>query len=245
MTTARVHSTGRAVVTTSWDDGHRLDPRLAVLLEKYQVPGTFYIAPRNVEFDPADRLPPEGVRELGERFEIGGHTLSHHRLPFLNAEAAREEIRAGKAELEDIIGAPIVSFCYPRGEYTRHHVQMTAQAGFALARTVRRNTLDPGPALEMGTTVNAYAHRTDGPLALRLARFRPSTAAELYLEWDRLAITWFDRCLRDGGVFHLWGHSWEVDARGDWHRLERVLDHISGRPGVTYVANRELLALEA
>jgi len=232
----------RAVVTTSWDDGHRLDPRLAALLDKYRLPGTFYIAPHNIEFDPADRLPPAGIRELAECFEIGGHTRSHQRLPQLPDAEAREEIRAGREELEDIVQRPVTSFCYPRGEYTPAHVRMAGELGFTLARTVRRSTLDPGDPLRSATTVNAYAHRVDGPLALRLARLRPGRAARLYLRWDELAVRWFELCLRRGGVFHLWGHSWEVDARGDWHRLERVLAHISGRADVDYVPNSALAA---
>lgn len=233
----------RTVVTTSWDDGHRLDPRLADLLAAHGVTGTFYIAPRNIEFDAADRLPAQGIRELAERgFEVGGHTLSHQRLPLISEAAAREEIEAGKAEVENIVGAPVTSFCYPRGEYTPLHVEQAKQAGFAVARTVRRSSLGTGPLLEMVTTVNAYAHRVDGPLALKLARARPRRAARLYLEWDELAIHWFELCRRSGGVFHLWGHSWEVDARGDWARLERVLAHIGGRTadGVEYVTNGEL-----
>jgi hypothetical protein len=238
----------RTVVTTSWDDGHRLDPRLADLLAAYGVPGTFYIAPRNIEFDPSDRLRAQGIRELAERgFEVGGHTLSHQRLPLISEAAAREEIEAGKAEVEDIVGAPVTSFCYPRGEYTSLHVEQAEQAGFAVARTVRRSSLATGPLLEMVTTVNAYAHRVDGPLALRLAGTRPWRAARLYLEWDELAIHWFELCRQQGGVFHLWGHSWEVDARGDWARLERVLAHIGGRAaeGVEYVTNGELAGLAA
>ncbi|WP_327066257.1 polysaccharide deacetylase family protein [Kitasatospora sp. NBC_01302] len=232
-------------VTTSWDDGHTLDPRLAALLERYRLPGTFYIAPRNREFTPAQRLSAAGIGELAERFEIGGHTLTHQRLPQLTDAAAAEEIRGGRAELEDIIGEPVTSFCYPRGEYTPGQVKLVEQAGFTLARTVRRSSLRPGPALELDTTVNAYAHRVDAPLALRLAGGRPWRAARLFLAWDELAVHWFDRCLREGGVFHLWGHSWEVDARGDWARLERVLAHIADRPQVAYRTNRELLRLAA
>ena len=48
-------------------------------------------------------------------------------------------------------------------------------------------------------------------------------------------------CLEQGGVYHLWGHSWEVDARGDWGRLERVLGYIAGRPQVAYVANHDVI----
>ncbi|GAA1943484.1 polysaccharide deacetylase family protein [Kitasatospora viridis] len=235
----------RVTVTTSWDDGHVLDPRLAALLDRHRIPGTFYIAPRNLELSPAERLPAVGIRELAERFEIGGHTLTHQRLPRLTDAAAAAEIRSGRAELEAITGRPVTSFCYPRGEYTARQVHLVEQAGFTLARTVRRGSLTPGRALELDTTVNAYAHRVDGPLALRLAAGRPWRAARLFLSWDELAIHWFDRCLREGGVYHLWGHSWEVDARGDWSRLERVLAHIAGHPQVAYRTNGELLGLAA
>jgi peptidoglycan-N-acetylglucosamine deacetylase len=235
----------RVIVTTSWDDGHRLDHRVATLLDRYGITGTFYVAPRNEEIDPADRLPPAGIRELAERFEIGGHTLTHQRLPRLAAEAAHEEVRAGRLELEDLTGTAVTSFCYPRGEYTSAHLQLVEDAGFSLARTGRRNTLEPGRPLELDTTVNAYAHRVDGALALRLARLRPWTAARLYLEWDQLAIWWFQRCLETGGVYHLWGNSGEIEARGDWDRLRRVLEHISGRPQVAYLTNRGLLTRAA
>ncbi|MFF9011753.1 polysaccharide deacetylase family protein [Streptomyces sp. NPDC014870] len=234
----RVHS--RAVVTTSWDDGHRLDDRLGGLLDRYGLAGTFYIAPHNVEIAARDRLSPAGVRELAERFEIGGHTLTHRRLPMLTDSAAADEMRAGKEELEGTVGTAVTSFCYPRGEYTSAHVASARAMGFRRARTVRRNSLAAGPPLELPTTVHAYAHRVDGPVALRLARLRPWTAAGLFLRWDELALRWFDLCLERGGVFHLWGHSWEVDAHRDWHRLERVLAHISGRPGVGYLSNRDL-----
>lgn len=230
----------RSTVTTSWDDGHKLDGKLAAILDKYAIPGTFYIAPRNIEIEPADRLDRAGIRELAQCFEIGGHTLSHQRLPLIPEAEAAEEMRAGKQELEDITGMAVTSFCYPRGEFTRVHVRQAAEIGYRLARTVRRGSLDPGRPLELKTTVHAYAHQVDGLVALRLGRFRPRTAARLYLEWDELAIRWFDLSLAHGGVYHLWGHSWEIDARDDWRRLERVLDHICGRPDVSYLTNREL-----
>ncbi|MFI8106670.1 polysaccharide deacetylase family protein [Streptomyces sp. NPDC086023] len=228
------------MVTTSWDDGHRLDDRLAGLLDRYGIAGTFYIAPRNVELPLHDRLSPAGIRELAERFEIGGHTLTHRRLPRLTDAEATHEMRAGKEEVEAVTGTPVTSFCYPRGEYTGAHVASARALGFRCARTVRRHSLADGPPLELPTTVHAFAHRLDGPTAFRLARGRPWTAAGLFLRWDELALRWFDLCLELGGVFHLWGHSWEVEARHDWRRLERVLSHVGGRPGVRYLSNRDL-----
>jgi peptidoglycan/xylan/chitin deacetylase (PgdA/CDA1 family) len=229
-------------VTTSWDDGHRLDARLADLLNGYDIPGTFYIAPYNVEIQPRDRLASTDVAELAHSFEIGGHTLNHLPLDGLSDERARDEIQLGKRELEDVVGGPVTSFCYPLGRYGRREVRLVAEAGFSLARTVNRSSLATGDPMEMSTTVNAYQHLLDGPLALQLGHGNPLRAARYYFNWDELAMRWFDLCLASGGVFHLWGHSWEVDARGDWARLERVLAHISRIPGVRYVTNGELAA---
>jgi hypothetical protein len=32
--------------------------------------------------------------------------------------------------------------------------------------------------------------------------------------------------LKNGGVFHLWGHSWELEQHGLWTTLEAVLTHL-------------------
>jgi hypothetical protein len=69
---------------------------------------------------------------------------------------------------------------------------------------------------------------------------RPTRARDRFWNWDTLAMDLFDRVASDGGVFHLWGHSWEIEARRDWRRLERVLDHISGRSQATYISNGAL-----
>ncbi|HLL67803.1 MAG TPA: polysaccharide deacetylase family protein [Micromonosporaceae bacterium] len=231
----------RTVVTTSWDDGHVLDERLAAVLRRYQLPGTFYIAPRNLEFPVADRLDDHGISELAQQFEIGGHTLTHRRLPQLDLPTARAEIEDGKAHLERITRKPVHSFCYPRGEYRPEHVRLVAQAGFRFARTVRRLALRPGHRpLETPTTIHAYQHLRDVPIAGRVARWRPRRVIRLWRNWDDLAVDMFDTALADGGVFHLWGHSWEIDRDQGWQRLERVCEYISRRAGVRYVDNGAL-----
>jgi peptidoglycan/xylan/chitin deacetylase (PgdA/CDA1 family) len=229
-----------AFVSTSWDDGHVLDHRLADVLDRYGLPATFYVAPRNVESPSRLRLDDHGVRALAERFEIGGHTLHHHPLTSLPDDEARQEILDGKTALEQLIGTPLRSFCYPRGAYTPQHVTMVAEAGFEVGRTVTRHSTVPTPAFEMATTVNAYRHLVDGPQVARLAGFAPRRAARLFWNWDELAIAMFDLVLSRGGIYHFWGHSWEVDLHGDWERLERVLAYIGGHSDVRYVANCDL-----
>ena len=47
----------------------------------------------------------------------------------------------------------------------------------------------------------------------------------------------FDRVLRHGGVFHIWGHSWELEEGGLWSAFEEVLRYVARRPGVLYLTN--------
>jgi peptidoglycan-N-acetylglucosamine deacetylase len=232
----------RALVTTSWDDGHVLDLRLADLLGSRGLPGTFYVAPRNVELPTAERLSAAETARLAEDFEIGGHTLNHRRLARLTDDEAWDEVVAGKSALEQVIGAPLTSFCYPGGEYGAGHPDMVARAGFSTARTVRRWVGRPSLRFEMATTMHCYRHLVDGPPIARFTRGNLRLAARLYTDWDELAIRLFDSVAAQGGVFHLWGHSWEIDRNGDWARLERVLDHIAGRDEIAYASNSEVAA---
>src|ERR1700736_4578010 len=90
----------RPMVTTSWDDGHRLDRRLGDLLDHHGMAATFYVAPETTQLGPEDRLGDNGIRQLDQRFEIGGHTLTHPLLSVISLEAAAGEITDGKDSLE-------------------------------------------------------------------------------------------------------------------------------------------------
>jgi peptidoglycan/xylan/chitin deacetylase (PgdA/CDA1 family) len=231
----------RAIVTTSWDDGHRLDSRLAELLAEYQLPGTLYISPRDAEFERSDLLADSEIANLAESFEIGAHTLTHPRLPKLDGDAAQKEITDSKAYLEDIAGCAVNSFCYPYGLFTSDHVQIVHNAGFSYARTVQRFSTSTGyNPLRAPTTVHAYSHLVDIPQAITYGKLNPLMAWDVYSHWDRLAERLFDEVLAEGGVFHLWGHSWEIDRNKDWAALRRVFDYISGRSEVAYLVNGDL-----
>jgi peptidoglycan-N-acetylglucosamine deacetylase len=231
----------RVVVTTSWDDGHVYDYAVANLLTEHDLPGTFYIAPRNQELPTRTRLSDRAIRDLASSFEIGGHTLTHERLAPLCDQDAAEEIRAGKTYLEDCLGLSLISFCYPGGLYRPGQTRLVEAAGFSRARTVARHRTDATPAaMEVPTTFHAYQHLLDGPVAVSMAGYDLRRARRWFFNWDDWAIAMFDEVCNAGGVFHLWGHSWEIEARADWERLERVLSHIARRPGVDYLRNGEL-----
>lgn len=234
----------RPVVTTSWDDGHVLDMRLAALLKKYAIKGSFYIAPRDFESAKQDRLTDAQIQELSQEFEIGAHTMTHRNLTDLGDAEAKKEIEDSKTYLEDVTGKPVQSFCYPRGNYAHKHVEMVQAAGFTYARTVRRYSFSAKPALEAKTTLHCYDHWSDLWDILVFSKFNIFTFFRYYRHWDLLAKALFDRAVATNGSFHLWGHSWEIDMNKDWERLEGVLKYISGRDGVDYATNGELPVLE-
>jgi peptidoglycan-N-acetylglucosamine deacetylase len=227
------------IVTTSWDDGHKCDIQMAQLLQAYGLSATFYIAPANREFGKQELLTEQEIRQLSEKFEIGSHTTTHPRLPKIPKEKAIEEIRDSKLLLERLTGKAVSSFCYPGGAYTAIHPQLVKDAGYRYARTVRRHAFNVGDPYEAPTSIHTYDHLSDLWRVVRFAGFRPARMLN-YRHWDSLGQAMFDHVAEVGGVYHIWGHSWEIEKRNEWGRLERVFKHISSRPGVKYVTNGQL-----
>jgi len=58
---------GKAIITTSWDDGHPLDLKLAELLGEYDIPATFYISIDNVERQSMNH---SEIKQIGQSFDI-------------------------------------------------------------------------------------------------------------------------------------------------------------------------------
>jgi peptidoglycan-N-acetylglucosamine deacetylase len=239
------------IVTTSWDDGDRLDLRLAEILHSRGMRGTFYIPITPYLGRPP--LRPAELRELSSGgFEIGAHGLSHKFLWKLSPPELAAEIDPCKPALEDILGSEVRMFCYPRGRYDANTVRFLKQAGYGGARTVRmlatRSDFDP---FEMPTTVQA-APNPRFSYVKNVARAQKMEGLQTFLaqmtrlgDWVELGKKLFDSVLQNGGIWHLWGHSWEIEERNGWHHLEEILDYVSKREGVTYVSNRELIPLSS
>jgi peptidoglycan-N-acetylglucosamine deacetylase len=232
-----------AVLTTSWDDGHRCDVRLAQMLKKHGLKATFYVAPENQEFAKEDLLSPSEIKDLSQDFEIGAHSMTHRRLPTISEQEAATEIIKSKTVLEQVIDKEIKVFCYPGGAYTKLHVQLVKDAGYRYARTVARYRFKVEDPYEAGTSLHVYNHRLGFDLwhTARFVKFQPIKVLRC-LEWDALAKAMFDQVIKEGGIYHIWGHSWEIDEHDDWESLENVFRYISANPKVSYVTNGELEA---
>lgn len=233
-----------AWVTTSWDDGHPLDFKLAELLRQYRLPATFYVPLASSEHRVMGK---RDIAELSQGVEIGGHTLNHVVLNQIPAPQARQEIRGCKEALEDITGKKVTMFCYPRGKFNPRVISLVKDAGFIGARTaIRYFVTIPQDIFRLHTTSIVGGFSRFATLRHLLYRLNPA-GFSLYLkkgmpqDWVAVAQLFFDYVLKHGGLWHLWGHSWEIEARGQWRELERLLQWVSHRPGVRYLANGELV----
>jgi len=102
---------------------------------------------------------------------------------------------------------------------------------------------------QMPTSVQAYPHSASAYLRNLVRSFSIARTAE-YLSrlqqsrnWIDLAKALFDGVLRKGGIWHLYGHSWEVDELQLWNGLEEIFSYVAQRPGVLYLSNSEVLSL--
>ncbi len=216
------------IITTSWDDGHPLDARIAEMLDRFGLTGTFYI-PRSIS---TGVMPHAQIRELAGRFEIGAHTLNHVFLSDTDDATARQEIAGSKQWVQDTTGQACPMFCPPAGRYNRQHLPMFTSAGFSGIRSVEFFSLDRPRTrdglLELPTTLQAYP-QSYSAYARNLAKRRIFRNFWLYTvhghsrHWPTLARRFLDRAVAAGGVFHLWGHSWEIEQASQWAELEMVL----------------------
>ncbi|HET6250570.1 MAG TPA: polysaccharide deacetylase family protein [Tepidisphaeraceae bacterium] len=218
----------KSYITTSWDDGNILDFRIAQMLAKHGLRGTFYI-PREAS---TGVMSEAHVRELSQSFEIGAHTMRHVFLDTADDNVAQREIHDSKSWVENVTGKPSPMFCPPGGKFNAAHLGFIKSSGFAALRSVELLSID-APRTKNGlvlipTTLQAHPHGL-AVYARNIAKRQAWRNLWMYVrhghavQWEKLAHNLLEAVRRQGGVFHLWGHSWEIEQAGQWERLENVL----------------------
>lgn len=203
------------IVKASFDDGTRQDFRIAELMSKYEIPTIFYW-PAHLEManKPKHRksLTASQQDQIAEYFEIGSHTMSHPLLTRIPIETAEVEISHSRTLLQDRFNQEINSFCYPRG-YSNPDIQNLVQdAGYTNARS----------------TLVGYVHESEN-------KFFEQTAVHVGCDRKEYAgLNWFDYGMKllevarkvPDSVFHIWGHSYEIDQAKQWEQLEIFLKEV-------------------
>ncbi len=234
-------------LTISVDDGHPTDLRTANLLQSFDLKATFYLPKANPE---REVMSSNHIREIAGHFDVGGHTISHVSLKSMGDHAALAEIEGGKNWLENLTGQRISAFCYPYGKFNSRTPGLVKRAGFNGARTCMFNLHGfPKDPYLWGLSTHAYSHaaRVQIRHALMEKNFR---GALNFVGKHRCTTDWvqhFQKAVEhvseNGGIAHLYMHSWEMEEQGQWCRLSELLREVTQRKDFVSVSNSELFRL--
>jgi peptidoglycan/xylan/chitin deacetylase (PgdA/CDA1 family) len=202
-------------IIASFDDGGIHDTRVAGLMADYEIETTFYIPVLWQQVNAVKGRRSASLDELkliAKHHRIGAHTISHPLLPAISPDQAVSEICDCKAMLEELLETQVTSFCYPRGRYNEAIKDIVATT-YTDARTTKIGCItEPDDPLETHPAVHVGYNRKEYE----------------GLNWIDYGFELFDQAAKtEGAVFHLWGHSEEIDRLGQWDNLEFFLQGIT------------------
>lgn len=221
------------IFTSSWDDGYAEDLRIAELLSKYGLTGTFYVCPKPQHGK--QMLTKDEMQKICERHQIGSHTLTHPKLTKIPLQEARKEISESKKWVEGITGKECSMFCYPKGDCNDSVKQLVKEAGYKGARTTEMwkfESIDPF-AQPVSIQIMPFPFRKSyrplwkildplGPLRVhRMSLYALGVPLSACRNWLGVALFLYEDALKKNKpFFHLYGHSHEVEKYGMWKDLE-------------------------
>lgn len=101
---------------------------------------------------------------------FGSHTKSHCDLNKVDQDKAIDELTGSKEHLEDMLGKPVICFCYPYGEVSKSVRGLVKAAGYKVAVTIKggSNTLKDDPfelrrvIIERKDSLGRFIRKVDG-----------------------------------------------------------------------------------
>jgi peptidoglycan-N-acetylglucosamine deacetylase len=209
--------------TTSWDDGHPLDIRIAAMLENFGFVGTFYASTGP---DGRRLISDKDLARIGERHELGIHGRTHTIFPELPDVQLADEIEWAAAELSRFgsVGRVVAP---PRGKIDAAKRHWLARLGYVV-RTgaivagagVVENVLEPTFQMyphTWKTIIRNYAYRRRAPSPpLLLAIARADVPRDRFKDMLLAAG-------RRSPCVHVWGHAADLERLDLWGTLREVL----------------------
>jgi peptidoglycan/xylan/chitin deacetylase (PgdA/CDA1 family) len=221
----------RIAVTLSFDDGVVTDLPLIEKLNAFNLKATFNLNSGLLGSGPhgagkTNYLHPKDVAKAYAGHEVAIHTVTHPHLDRLDRSSIIREVFDDLRALEDLVQYPVRGMAYPFGGYNDTVIDILRALGITYARTTESATqpVPPKNPLALATTAHQY----------------DSTHLAKWNEW--YTTTWFPQ---DGGVFFIWGHSYEFHINNDWPALDRILKPLANKPDVWYCTNIQLFNYEA
>jgi len=213
-------------VILSFDDGSVEDEKLVDILHQYGYTCTLFVPKNNREG--RKTISKSLLRDLSAHVEIGSHTLNHTYLTNIPFESAIEEVWAGHDYIEDAIGKRSNKFCYPGGKYTGE-LDDKIKTKIKYRRTIENFRFSVVDETLMPTFLQFYPHD-------RVTYFRNIIRNMAFSKIRFLGKPNFKQILKkniqkasDNHVFHIWGHSWEIEEQDLWSDFIDFLNFCKGQ----------------
>lgn len=221
-------------LTFSFDDGVVEDARFIKLINKYNIKCTFNLnsnlfGTRNdftyrEFFIPHLRLKKEEINGLYNGHEIAVHTLNHPNLTELTKEEIVKEVEEDRINLSKIFGYEIVGMAYPCGGHNNDD---------RVAKIIKENT-----GVKYARTID-FTYKFD--MQENLYRYHPTLSHTDYDNMFRLAKDFVELKPNSPKLFFVMGHSYELNMRDTWDKLEEFLKIVANREDVFYGTNKQVL----
>lgn len=202
------------IVLASWDDGGAADVKMAELMAKYNINATFYWPSRLGQHKNTGRcnhwLTQSECKEVASKFRIGSHSATHQFMKKMSIEAICMEINESRKELQDLTGQAIDTFAYPKNSLCPMVKCFLPAAGYKDARTQ-----------VVGLLTNPFNDPYQTPCTVQIGIDR--------IEYNNICWEMFAREMlakaqeQPDSVFHMFGHSHEIEEFNDWEPLEELL----------------------
>ena len=213
--------------TMSYDDGVAQDIRLAGIMKKNGLSGTFNINTGTFAKEDAvgaGRMSERQVKELysDPSFEVAVHAYTHPHLEALTAAQVTREVLLDKENIERLFGVVTRGMAYPYGSYNDTVLNCLKASGIVYSRTTvsTENFFLPQDWLRLPATCHHNCPRlmtlADQFLSIKLRPVDPVR------------------------MFYLWGHSYEFDTNSNWNVIEDFAAKIGGHDDVWYATNIEI-----
>jgi len=216
----------------SFDDTVKEVIKVASILEKYHLVGTFFLDIIRV----GKELTTEDIKWLSEYHEVGSHGLNHLDLTKLGEQDTFYELSESRKILSKMTQRGVSSLAYPYGDYNQRVVEMAGRVGYKCARiAMPYSVCIDRKFYELNTTLWAdpnpyryYPHAIKGFMK-DLHLFRLIYEPHLLKDWYRLALYALEKALhiRRQIKFHIMFHPRFIDRRGEWNKMEEICNFIS------------------
>ena len=213
-------------------------PRILRLLERYDIPATFFV-PAVI----AMLYPDEQRTIVGNGHEIGIHSWIHELNSALSPEVERDLQMRAADTLERISGQRPVGIRTPSWDFSLHTMAITREMGLLYDSSLMADD-DPYEILEDNQPTGVVELpvewiRDDAPYWAmdRFSGLRPYTPPSGVLE---VFVREFDGAYQEDGLFLLTMHPHVIGHRSRMQVLEELIQHIRSHAGVWFATHADV-----